>query len=70
MLSSEREGKRDCKWLPVSTHCLGKLLGKERESTRVGKAAWPEEGGRAMPKKAVLKDNIPPRGKTDWHANR
>lgn len=70
MLFSERKGKRSCKWLPVSIHCLGKLLRKERESVHVGKAVWPEEGGRAINKRAVLKDNILQRAKTDWHANR
>lgn len=70
MLFSEREGKRGRKWLPVSIHCLGKLLRKEGESMHVGKAVWPEEGGRAIHKRAVLKDNIPQRQKTDWHANR
>lgn len=36
MLFSEREGKRGLKWLPVSIHCLGKLLRKEGESMRGG----------------------------------
>jgi len=44
MLFSEREGKRGRKWLPVSIHCLGKLLRKEGESMHGGKAVWPEEG--------------------------
>lgn len=63
MLFSEREGKRGHKRLPVSIHCLGKLLRKEGESMHRGKAVWLEEGGRAIHKRAVHKDNVQQREK-------
>lgn len=44
MLSSEREGERDCKWLPVSIHCLGKLLRKEREMCMWGRLHGQRKG--------------------------